>query len=223
MISIIIPVAYLTTELDTIRQNFADITSPIEVVLVVDDSLKSDFSETFAFEKIVIMERKGRGYAFTQGLKSAQGEFIVFLHADTVLPLNWDQLILTCFENKDTVGGGFSLSFNHTPPYLKFLIFCTVILFKIRGELWGDRALFTRASVLKGNESTLDVPLFEDVKLSRLMRRQGRTVLLKEKVITNEKSFTRAGFLRHTFKILVARGWYALGGSPERIYRYYYR
>ena len=223
MISIIIPVAYLTTELDTIRQNFTAASTPIEVILVIEESLKSNFTETFPFEKVVIMERSGRGFAFTQGLKIARGEFIVFLHADTILPEDWDKLILSCFENNNTVGGGFSLSFSDSRRYLKFLIYCTNVLFKIRGELWGDRALFARSAVLNGHESKLNVPLFEDVRLSRLMKKQGRTVLLKEKVITSAKGFSKAGLFRHTIKIIVARGWYALGGSPERIFRYYYR
>ena len=62
----------------------------------------------------------------------------------------------------------------------------------------------------------------EDVKLSRFMNKKGIVVMLQEKVITSADTFFKYGLLQHTFRIIKCRLWYALGGNPDKIYRYYY-
>ncbi len=221
MISVIIPAAnpeYLTR----IRQSLSDCSSPIEVIIVVSKDQQGKTFKKYPFEKIVISEVKGRGYACSRGMRSAKGEIFIFLHDDTILPQNWDKFVLNALTDIKVVGGAFSLAFDRDHKYLKFLIFFSDVFFKLTRELWGDRAIFIRSQILKDNAKFMDVPIMEDVKLSCFMKEKGKVVMLKEKVITSADTFIKYGLLRHTFRIIKCRLWYALGGEPEKIYDYYY-
>jgi glycosyltransferase involved in cell wall biosynthesis len=222
LISVIIPVANLTPQLIEIRRRLTKVSAGIEVIFVISKGLEGKIFEKHPFEKIVVSEVNGRGFACSQGMQLAKGEIIVFLHADTLLPKYWDELILNALANKKIVGGAFSLAFDTDHKYLKLLIFISDLFFKITSELWGDRAIFVCAEVLKNHSQLLDVPMMEDVKLSGFMKKKGKVVMLEEKVITSSNTFIKYGLLRHTFRIIKCRLWYALGGSLEKIYDYYY-
>ena len=222
MISVIIPVANPKPFLNRIRQSLSGVSAPIEVIVVVSKDLEGKIFKKYSFEKIIISENKGRGFACSQGLRLAKGEIIIFLHADTILPENWNKLILNALTNRNIVGGAFSLAFDTNHKYLKLLIYISDVFFKLTQELWGDRAIFIRSEVLKEHAVLMDVPIMEDVKLSNFMKRKGKVVMLKEKVITSSDTFLKHGLLRHTFRIIKCRLWYALGGNLEKIYDYYY-
>lgn len=222
LISVIIPVANPKLYLNRIRQNLTLVTTLIEVILVVRKDLEGKIFKKYPFEKIVISEVKGRGYACSKGLQLAKGEIIIFLHADTILPESWDKLILHELTNINIVGGAFSLAFDTNHKYLRLLIILSDVFFKLTRELWGDRAIFVRAEILKDQVALLEVPIMEDVLLSRYMKKKGKVVMLKEKVITSSDTFLKYGLLHHTFRIIKCRLWYALGGDIQKIYNYYY-
>ena len=107
--------------------------------------------------------------------------------------------------------------------FLEYLMKFSTILFKLTGELWDDRAIFVKTPVLRKCVSVLKVPLFEDIRLSKCMRKQGNIVILKEHIITSSASFQKNGYIIQTLRILVSRLWYAIGGDPKTIYNYYYQ
>lgn len=62
----------------------------------------------------------------------------------------------------------------------------------------------------------------EDVRLSKLMNKKGRVIVLKEKVTTSASDFVKYGWFRNSLRTFKARVWYALGGNPQKIFDYYY-
>jgi len=222
LISVIIPVAYLSPRLNKIRQSLAKAVTPKEVIFVVNKNLEGKLYRKNYYEKIIVSDVNGRGFACTLGIRMAKGDIIIFLHADTVLPENWDILILNALANNKIVGGAFSLSFDTNHNYLKLLIFFSDMFFEITRELWGDRAIFIRSEILKGQPGLMDVHIMEDVKLSGYMKKKGKIIMLKEKVTTSSITFIKYGLLRHTYRIIKCRLWYALGGNLQKIYNYYY-
>ena len=84
------------------------------------------------------------------------------------------------------------------------------------------RVYLLRALILSQFYWSLEVPLFEDLRLAKCMHKFGRVVLLKDKVETSAKTFREYGLLRYLGSFLLCRFWYALGGSPFQIYNAYY-
>jgi hypothetical protein len=184
--------------------------------------LAKDIVPKTSNESVVVAPRKGRGFAFLEGIANATGTITMLLHSDTVPPLGWDQAILTALKDPRVVGGGFSMTYGTPRPNLDLGVLVLNQWFRISGELYGDRALFIRSHILKHCLSALDVPLFEDLRLVKCMHNYGRVVLLKDKVETGAKSIREYGFFRYFGSFLLCRFWYALGGSPYQIYSAYY-
>ena len=164
----------------------------------------------------------GRGGAFVRGAQEVEGDVVLLLHSDTVHPLKWDEAIARALEDGQIVGGAFSLSYDVSSLYLKLLIFMSNAFVRLTGEMWGDRAIFVRTEVLQQCLTLMDVPLLEDVRLSKCMNGCGKAIVLREKVVTSADGFRREGMVRHAWRALKCRLWYALGGDLERMYEYYY-
>jgi len=222
LISLIVPFHKSIVGLEALRQQLNLVKTPIEVILVIDKKLENLVEKKNSYEKIVLINNKGRGYNFVEGVRRATGDIIVVLHSDTQLPLGWDKVIRRALLDKKIIGGGFSLEYDQKSKYIDIGILITDILYLILGELWGDRALFVRSKLLKDNLSVIEVPIMEDVRLSKLMNKNGRVIVLKEKVTTSASSFSKYGWFRKSLRTLKARLWYALGGDLHKIFNDYY-
>ena len=223
-ISVIIPVHQKTAHLTRLREFIVN--SPIknELILVINNpTLKNAIISQHPSEIVIKQPQRGRGFALKCGAQHAHGDILLLLHADSTLSLNWDSEIIKQLKDPSIVGGGFSLRFDNSNPFLEYLIKFSITLFKLTGELWGDRAIFVKTSVLQKCMSALNVPLFEDIRLSKCMHKQGNIVLLNEHIITSAASFQKNGYITQTLRILISRLWYALGGDPKTIYNYYYQ
>jgi cellulose synthase/poly-beta-1,6-N-acetylglucosamine synthase-like glycosyltransferase len=191
--------------------------APTQLIVVLNNpKLTSSIVPQGSNESVVAAPRKGRGFAFLQGIANVTGNITLLLHSDTIPPIGWDHAILTALEDPQVVGGGFSLTYDKPKPNLDLGTWVMNQWFRISGELYGDRAMFVRSHILKRCLSVFEVPLFEDLRFVQCMHRYGRVVLLKDKVENISKSF------REQISFILYRLWYALGGSPFQIYNAYY-
>lgn len=122
------------------------------------------------------------------------------------------------------VGGAFLLEFNDL-PHPSFLLRLLQAGVNLRTRFFhsatGDQMIFVRRSVLEDLGGVPRVPLFEDVRLCRAMKRRGRFVVLEERVITSARMWREAGVLRGIFLHWSFRALHALGASPVFLARHY--
>ncbi len=205
-----------------VRQRLYKTHHAIEIIYVVDESIVSQLFTENMFETIITKKNKGRGYMLCEGLQIAKGDVVVFLHADTLLPLKWDEKIFDVMQDKKVIGGAFSLTFDTPSFYLKIGVKFVTLLSRFTGVLSGDRALFIRREPLLQEDTVLAVPIFEDVELSYWMHHKGTVSILSDKVITSARAFKQHGLLRHTWRIIMASFRYVVGDDLQSIFRYYY-
>ena len=223
LISVITPIHTASHKLPKIRTVLATSSTPIQLIIVLNNpQLTEMIKPQNSNELVVVAPRRGRGYAFLEGITRIDGNVTMLLHSDTIPPLGWEKAILTALKNPQVVGGGFSMTHDKPNPYLELGVWFLNQWFRVSGELYGDRAMFIRSNILRRCLSTLEVPLFEDVRLAQCMQKYGRVVLLKEKVETSAASLREYGFFRYFAGFYLCRLWYALGGSPFQIYNSYY-
>jgi len=217
------PVHRIGANFDEVRKRVHSATTALELIMVLNDgSLSGSVKPSNPNERVVMCQRRGRGFALERGVAEAKGGIVLLLHGDTLLPVGWDAAILRALEDERAVGGGFHMAFDRSSRFLDFIVLFSDFLDAAGGAMWGDRAMFARAADLRECLPALDVPLFEDVRLSRALRRRGRLVLLDETVVTSAEHFHRNGPVTQSLRIFKARAMYALGGDTQRIYDYYY-
>ncbi|MHA2026714.1 MAG: hypothetical protein ACW98U_12510 [Candidatus Thorarchaeota archaeon] len=217
LISVITPIHSTNHKIPQIRKALSSANAPTQLIVVLNNpKLSNHIIPQSSNELVVVAPRKGRGFAFLQGIANITGSITMLLHSDTIPPIGWDHAILTALEDPHVVGGGFSLTYDTPKPNLDLGTWVMNQWFRISGELYGDRAMFVRSHILKRCLSVLEVPLFEDLRLVQCMHRYGRVVLLKDMVENISKSF------REQVSFIPYRLWYALGGSPFQIYNAYY-
>lgn len=173
--------------------------------------------------QILIQEGKqGRGQPIVTGIKKAKHNNILILHADTKLPKNWQELIETTLENH--AGGCFGIENEIKTIKMKLIIKQSDILTKLVKEMWGDRAVFFKKSLLNEKDlEKINVPIMEDIILSKVLRKKGKIKILKHKVHSSAKTFNKLGTMRYALRIIKIRIKYVLGIDINKLYNEYYK
>jgi hypothetical protein len=221
-ISVILPIHKIPRNFDQVRKTIFSVTTPIEIIYVIDKKLNDEIKQENTYEKFLFETNRGRGYMIKKGVHHAQNDITVILHADTLLPPKWDETIIHTMSKKHVIGGAFSLSFINQNTYLSMGILIINLLFNITGVLSGDRAMFVHTKPLKQNLHLLETPIYEDAELSYWMKENGKVIILKDTIKTSSDAFYSRGMIHQTWRILICSLWYFIGRDITKIYRYYY-
>lgn len=222
-ISVVMPILRVDVDLPQARSRVHSANSPHELIMVLnDETLAGTVRAERPDELVVVCSRRGRGFALSRGVAEARGGTVLLLHSDTLLPEGWDGAVLRALSDARVVGGGFHLAFDRRSPSLDVILGIADVMVSLGASMWGDRALFARAPVLRDCLLALDAPIFEDVRLNKALKRHGRLVLMDETVVTSARHFTRNGPITQGLRIVKACSLYILGVDLQRIYDYYY-
>jgi len=142
MISIIIPVL---NEATIIKQILEELQQHSGIEIIVVDGGSQDHTVAIAQQlvtKVLTVIDKGRGGQLNAGANIAQGEILLFLHADTQLPSDFINLITNTLKQPKIVAGAFELGIEGSNISLRWV----EILVKMRSHLlslpYGDQAIF---------------------------------------------------------------------------------
>lgn len=219
-ISIVIPVL---NESRTIGSSLSRLHGEIEhhEVVVVDGGSTDntmDIVGTFPSVKRVFSSM-GRASQMNSGANAAQGDILLFIHADTHLPPGGLSLIESHIGKRGIVAGSFSLSFDYPNPFLRlYALFSRInhILFT-----YGDQGLFVARDVFEGVGRFRKLPIMEDVEIQKRLRRSGRFVKIRQPVITSARRFLEHGIVKQEILNICLVLLYYLGVSPSRLAKYY--
>lgn len=169
----------------------------------------------------VIAAPRGRARQLNVGAQTSQGDLLVFLHADTHLPLTAKQGIMEAFIDDDIVGGRFDVRFDQ-PTVLGYII-STLMNYRSRwsGVATGDQAIFVRRRTFDQLGGFADIPLMEDIDFSRRLKRKGRMAMLEDHVVTSFRRWDANGPLKTIVLMWGLRFLYWIGVSPHRLQHYY--
>ena len=173
-----------------------------EVDVIVVDGGSADGSVDIArgtAATVLSSSVAGRAHQLNLGASRSQGNVLLFLHADTVLPPGWLTALKEALRHDaSVVGGGFRRRFTHSSVFLRFT--CWLAGWRVRwwGCLLGDQAMFVRRPAFDAVGGFPAIRIFEDVELSLRVRKFGRIVLLPPCVISSGRRFDRRGPLRQT-------------------------
>jgi len=217
-ISIIIPVL---NEAGCISQTLSALqalrTAGHEVVVVDGGSEDDTIALCQPLSDHVIKAPRGRSRQMNVGAQAATGEIFLFLHADTFLPQDGDRLILDGLRQHDRSWGRFDVRLSGTQLFLRIVECLMNWRSRLTGIATGDQGIFVKRKLFEAVGGFPDIDLMEDVALSRILKRLGPPLCLRERVLTSSRRWDKNGILRTVFLMWRLRIYYALGSSPKRL------
>jgi rSAM/selenodomain-associated transferase 2 len=220
LISIIIPTL---NEADNIQEAIisSQIGSHIEIIIVDGGSQDQTLLIAKSLNVQAIISSPGRAHQMNAGAMAASGEILLFLHADTRLPTNFDQMIRTTLAKPGIVAGAFTLQINSPHWGLRLVEFGV----KWRCNLWQmpycDQGIFITKDVFQQVGNFPQIPIMEDFELMRKLKTLGKIYLLPTPVITSPRRWLKKGILQTTLGNQIIIIAYLLGISPNQIRNWY--
>jgi hypothetical protein len=147
---------------------------------------------------------------------------LIFLHADTRLPVSALQRISAELEDERCIGGAFDLGI--AADSFAFRIIEKVASWRSRLTRipYGDQAIFIRADYFRQLGGFRNIPIMEDVDLmQRIKLREGKIKIIGDKVSTSPRRWEKEGLIFCTLRNWLLLSLFLFGVKPERLARFY--
>ncbi len=194
---------------------------PDEVLVVDGGSTDGTPELARALGLELLSAPRGRGVQLARGAGAARGELLLFLHADARVEAGSLAAVRQAFADPRVVASGMRQHVEH--PGLLFRAIERVADLRVRlGRVYGDSGLAVRSAAYHAVGGFRDLPLFEDLELSRRLRAYGAVRLVRGAVLhVSARRWLADGALRRTFGNWVLTLAFAAGVDPARLVRYY--
>lgn len=193
----------------------------VEVVLVDGGSDDETVSLARPFTDRVIRSARGRAQQMQAGVAISSGRVLWFLHADTRVPDNADQLILAALENGLFGWGRFDVTLSGGQVLLEAVAWMMNQRSRLTGIATGDQGIFVRRDIYDCIGGFQSIPLMEDIALSRALKQHSRPACIKQKIESSPRRWHKHGVTRTILSMWGLRLAYFLGVSPEQLAKYY--
>ncbi len=221
-ISIIVPAL---NEAQSITHTLGDLaavrTAGHELILVDGGSSDAtpDLGSSLA-DRLVVAPR-GRATQMNAGAAQATGDLLWFLHADTRVPPGAaDRLLAALAEGK--TWGRFDVRLSGGAALLRVVERMMNLRSCLTGIATGDQGIFVVRRIFEALGGFPDIPLMEDIALSKALRRLSRPACLNPPLVTSSRRWERDGILRTVLLMWRLRMAYALGADPGDLAGRYY-
>jgi rSAM/selenodomain-associated transferase 2 len=221
-ISIIVPALNEAEGIAAVLAGLASLRNRGHEVIVVDGGSSDDTTALArgAADRVVAAPR-GRASQMNAGAALAQGEVLLFLHADTRLPENADARILQGLAASGRAWGRFDVRIEGASLGLPVIAFFMNLRSRATGIATGDQAIFVRREAFERAGGFPLLELMEDIALSRSLRRLSRPLCLADKAVTSGRRWERRGVLRTVVLMWWLRLAFFFGAAPASLARFY--
>ncbi|MBI1262621.1 MAG: glycosyltransferase [Rhizobiales bacterium] len=230
MLSVIIPT--LNAEKSLAKAMLPLVTAAVrgvvtEVIVVDGGSSDATLEIVDSAGAKLVTAPPGRGSQLAAGAREAKSDWLLFLHADTVLDAGWDDEINKLFEqiesgrfrNRDMAAAfRFALDdFSSSARWLERMVALRCLVFRLP---YGDQGLLISRRLYDRLGGFRELPLMEDVDLVRRIGRK-QLILLRTAAVTSPERYLRDGFLLRGLRNLACLTLYYLRVPPRVIARIY--
>jgi rSAM/selenodomain-associated transferase 2 len=220
-ISIILPVLNESVLIESALRSLEPLRMRGHEVIVVDGG-SSDATGEIA-ERIadrLVRTNCGRAEQMNAGAAIARGDVLLFLHVDTKLPTDADTSILTAC-GKAYLWGRFDVRLSGSNWLFRIIESMMNWRSRLTGIATGDQGIFVQAVLFRRVGGWPQIPLMEDIALSRILRRESAPACLAQRVESASRRWEENGIIKTIFTMWTLRLAFFLGADPRRLARYY--
>lgn len=224
-ISIIIPVfqeeKIICETLDTLR-NLND-NAAAEIIVADGDPHKRTIQAISGRPLVkTLAAPKGRSRQMNAGAKIAQGEILLFQHADTRLPEDALTRIRQAVKNRKIAAGAFELGIDAPNPAFRVIEWMASCRSRLTRIPYGDQAIFIRHPLFRELGGYQPLAIMEDINLMQRIKKCGSNIeIIRQKVHTSPRRWEKEGILACTLRNWLLSSAYYIGVPPEKLIKYY--
>jgi rSAM/selenodomain-associated transferase 2 len=228
MISVVIPTLNAGQTLGpTLAALVSAVVEGVVQEAIIADGGSSD--ETLAIADAagarVVKAARGRGSQLAAGAAAAKGDWLLFLHADTLLEAGWEieaekfmKEVASGRRPQAAAAFRFALDDRGAKPrLLERLVGLRCLLLALP---YGDQGLLISRLLYARLGGFRPMPLMEDVDFVRRLQRRER-VILRSRAVTSAARYRHDGYLLRPLRNLLCLGLYYLRVPPRVLIRLY--
>jgi len=170
----------------------------------------------------VISSEKGRAIQMNTGAAHANGNILLFLHADTIAPEYLDDLVINALNSKHKYWGRFNVKLSG--KHCLFRVIETLMNLRscFSGIATGDQGIFLRQHTFNELSGFKNIPLMEDIELSSRLKKVSRPACItKSHLITSSRRWEEHGILKTILLMWKLRLKYFIGTPPIQLAQQY--
>jgi rSAM/selenodomain-associated transferase 2 len=221
-LSIIVPtlneaqhIVPVLTQLQSLRKR------GVEVIVADGGSIDGTPALAAPLTDQVLTAPPGRARQMNAGAARATGVALLFLHADTRLPTDALRAV-DCALNRHR-WGRFDVRLDSRRPLLRSVARMMNLRSRLTGIATGDQAMFMTRAAFESVGGFPELPLMEDIELSRRLKKLGAPACLKLPVVTSARRWEEHGAW-HTIVLMWRLRWaYWRGAEPAQLAQHYNR
>jgi rSAM/selenodomain-associated transferase 2 len=204
MISVIIPVLNEEKCLPATLRSLQRQKGDIEIIAVDGGSSDATVEILRQHENIrVLASPRGRAPQMNTGARAAKGDWLLFLHADTLLPEGALSRLDARTRDDSIKAGGFLHRFSGNSPGLKVTSWLHNWRCSKQHIFYGDQAFFIRRPLFEQLGGYPEDTVMEDIAFGEILLRETCPVLLDEYVVTDSRKFEQMGEWRSLYRVCV--------------------
>ena len=170
--------------------------SPHEII--VSDGGSTDKTTSLAVRSgaTVITSAKGRAAQMNAGAAAATGEFLLFLHADTIPPVNFPEIIGRTLRQPNTPAGAFTFKLSGDLAAATLIETLVALRCSFARKPYGDQGIFIRRSLFEATGGFPEIPVMEDLNMIRKLSKLGTVSIAKDPAYTSPRRWQEGGLVR---------------------------
>jgi len=229
-LSVVVPVLNEAQRLPALLAQLQQASELVGEVLVVDGG-SGDASRSIAAlaGAKLLRQSGGRGRQLAAGVAAARGCWLLLLHGDCSLPRGWDLALRRAIQQSETLTPKpnweqayyFELAIGGRQPGLRLVELAVGLRSRWWQRPYGDQGLLLPAALLAAAGGVKPIPLMEDLDLVQRLRRHGRLVSLRLRLLVDGRRWRRLGIWGATLANARLRRAWRRGVDPEELAQRY--
>lgn len=222
MVTIIIPIYNEEKILSASEKavQFRNLSKNAELIFVDGGSSDNSCSMAASYGKI-LHSKIGRALQMNSGARSAGGDVLLFLHADTGITPDTLLAIEGAINGRDFIGGCLTQRIDSDSFVYRIIEGQGNTRARRHKIFYGDQGIFVKKDAFERVGGFPEVPIMEDVLFTQQLRKMGQTVVLPDKIMVSARRWKKKGIIKTTLLFILIIILFRLKVPPYKIKQFY--